>query len=126
MNKEFIKRWISALRSGKYSQGRVYLESSTGEMCCLGVACNLLAEDGILQKRLNLSAYEFFAPDSGMSSMSSLPPAAQKYVGFEDDDRHEASGGPIDHDGYTQLWQLNDMAEMTFDEIADVMERHYL
>lgn len=33
------RRWIAALRSGKYKQGQGRLKTGTGEYCCLGVAC---------------------------------------------------------------------------------------
>lgn len=46
--KEFAEKWINALRSGNYKQGKSYLYSYvsngiTGEdrYCCLGVACTL-------------------------------------------------------------------------------------
>ena len=35
------KRWIKALRSGKFTQGKEKLHSLDGAMCCLGVACNI-------------------------------------------------------------------------------------
>lgn len=45
MRKEIAKKWIKALRSGKYKQGEVYLKQfdSHGEPkhCCLGVLCEL-------------------------------------------------------------------------------------
>jgi hypothetical protein len=41
--KEFRKKWIEALRSGKYKQGREYLKKD-GFHCCLGVACEIYNE----------------------------------------------------------------------------------
>lgn len=45
MKKEIAKRWIKALRSGKYKQGQNYLKqfNKKGEVkhCCLGVLCEL-------------------------------------------------------------------------------------
>ena len=34
-------KWVEALRSGKYKQGRQYLNQD-GKYCCLGVACEVL------------------------------------------------------------------------------------
>jgi hypothetical protein len=34
------KKWLNALRSGKYKQGRARLKSAD-EFCCLGVACDI-------------------------------------------------------------------------------------
>lgn len=42
------KKWIEALRSGKYKQGRSHLhkidENGKTSFCCLGVACDLFYE----------------------------------------------------------------------------------
>lgn len=38
------QRWVEALRSGEYVQGKAYLEHFVGQQqlnCCLGVLCNL-------------------------------------------------------------------------------------
>lgn len=43
MKKEIAMRWIEALRSGKYMQGKGRLRSFYDEFCCLGVLCNLHA-----------------------------------------------------------------------------------
>lgn len=43
LNPDFKKRWIEALRSGDYEQGKNSLYKD-GKYCCLGVACVL---DGI-------------------------------------------------------------------------------
>ena len=34
------QKWVDALRSGKYKQGRAYLKYGNG-YCCLGVACDV-------------------------------------------------------------------------------------
>ncbi len=40
--KTFKKKWLAALRSGKYKQGKGKLESSIDNTyCCLGVACKI-------------------------------------------------------------------------------------
>lgn len=41
--KEAIKRkWVKALRSGRYKQGSSALKNDKGEFCCLGVLCNVM------------------------------------------------------------------------------------
>jgi hypothetical protein len=37
MNQEIKKKWIEALRSGDYKQGRGWLRDHDGNYCCLGV-----------------------------------------------------------------------------------------
>lgn len=36
------RRWLVALRSGRYKQGRQWLRAD-GKYCCLGVLCNVVA-----------------------------------------------------------------------------------
>lgn len=38
MTKDQKRRWVKALRSGKYRQGVAMLKNDIGEYCCLGVA----------------------------------------------------------------------------------------
>lgn len=40
LDKKFKKEWITALRSGKYTQAQEALFDGTG-YCCLGVACDI-------------------------------------------------------------------------------------
>ena len=42
---EFAKRWVEALLSGKYKQGRGCLRSANNGFCCLGVALDVMAPD---------------------------------------------------------------------------------
>lgn len=47
-NKKRITKWVNALESGRWNQGRYYLgDSKTNEYCCLGVACEVGIENGI-------------------------------------------------------------------------------
>jgi hypothetical protein len=41
MNKAAKKRWVEALRSGEYKQGKNKLHSKGGRFCCLGVLCDI-------------------------------------------------------------------------------------
>ena len=42
MDRALRDRWVAALRSGDYKQGRVYLHNSEGDTwCCLGVLCDV-------------------------------------------------------------------------------------
>ena len=40
-NQRRLARWVEALRSGNYEQGKGRLKSLTGQYCCLGVYCEL-------------------------------------------------------------------------------------
>lgn len=47
-NVELRKRWVAALRSGKYEQGQSCLRSGGDEYCCLGVLCDIVINDARL------------------------------------------------------------------------------
>lgn len=51
MNPEIKRRWVEALKSGEYAQGTDYLRKTDYDgvtrYCCLGVLCDLAAQDGI-------------------------------------------------------------------------------
>jgi hypothetical protein len=40
MNRQYKEPWLEALRSGRYQQGRSYINSQ-GRFCCLGVLCDV-------------------------------------------------------------------------------------
>lgn len=44
MNPKIKARWLKALRSGKYTQGRFHLRNPDNTFCCLGVLCDLHAK----------------------------------------------------------------------------------
>lgn len=55
--KKFKEKWLKALRSGEFTQGRGGLhDSDTDAYCCLGVACR------IVQPRKSLGGYGFIEP----------------------------------------------------------------
>lgn len=41
MNKKVKAKWVEALRSGKYKQGKDALRKGDNTFCCLGVLCDL-------------------------------------------------------------------------------------
>ena len=41
------KKWVKALRSGEYKQGKELLREGD-KFCCLGVACELAVKEGII------------------------------------------------------------------------------
>ncbi len=41
MNGELKAKWLEALRSGRYKQGRKYLRDKNNQFCCLGVLCDV-------------------------------------------------------------------------------------
>ena len=68
--REYVKnKWVEALRSGKYKQGRGQLNSEN-RYCCLGVLCEVfIAEGGALNVRHLARVTEY-------NGEATYPPAA--------------------------------------------------
>lgn len=97
MNAELKAKWIEALRSGKYTQGRDQLRYGV-RFCCLGVVCDLVMPNAWSLNRLidNGCRYDFMPPPS---------------IGVPDDLQDE-------------LASMNDIDRKSFAEIADYIERN--
>jgi hypothetical protein len=118
MKARIKKLWVDALRSGDYQQttGRLRREThsaGTG-FCCLGVLCNLHAQEHpeIAAKETNPGIY---------INSSSLPPAAVlRWAGIPSTD----DSVTVMYKGkHTDLVSLNDTAKLSFKKIANVIER---
>ena len=103
-NKANIKLWVEALRSGLYDQGFEALRTSTGEYCCLGVACDI---SGLGEWREN----------TYLGGGQSLPEAVSHWLGVAGDDVNI---------GGTWASARNDQLKQSFQDIADLIERQYL
>ena len=108
------KKWVQALRSGKYKQGKGFLRFSTqtdnqkGTMfhCCLGVACEL-------HQRENPS--KTWVLDSYLGQSQSLHGTVREWLGLVEKEGHYGNGFT------TSLTSKNDNG-FTFSEIADIIE----
>jgi len=111
MNPAVKKIWIDALRSGLYKQGKHQLRISLDRFCTLGVLCNLHAQahPEIAAKQTNL--YEY------LGEFGILPVEVMKWAGL-------TGQGPSVYTKIGSISYLNDSEEMTFDEIADVIEEY--
>jgi len=137
MKKEIAERWVKALTSGKYQQGKGQLKSNDGKsFCCLGVLCDLAAEDqiGTWVKKPSLSckcedcaerttylftngmawdeAQEDYPP---LSDSHVLPPAVIEWAGLQ------SNNGAFTHLACFTLTNLNDQEDRDFDHIADII-----
>lgn len=116
---ENAKKWVAALRSGEYEQGKDALQSTAG-YCCLGVACAVYEKEvGPVQKGWD-----------GRFRGKTLYPHKNvlDWLGLRDesgDFRGDYFPGLVDDDGYDpkcdSLAEAND-AGATFSEIADFIE----
>lgn len=128
MKADIKQRWIEALRSGKYKQGRSALRypgPEGDEFCCLGVLCELAVEDGITARGED-SGYaddmSLFGYGNGLPSR-----AVQEWAGLDDSSPdvivREGDAPRIEHQHGSDLAQLNDDEGLTFEQIANVIER---
>lgn len=104
-----VRNWVAALRSGEFVQGFNQLANTDGSYCCLGVACKLIEEPGRCDGNLHWRWCAAMMP----GELADLYELADAEGGFMPE-RPE------------QTWSLasmNDCAQATFAEIADVIER---
>lgn len=106
MKKEIKERWVAALRSGNFRQAQGYL-SKNGGYCCLGVLCELAAEDGVVEKG-ERDEFSTLYDEEGYV----LPPAVIAWAGVEDEYGRDSLG----------LAEKNDHGT-PFNEIADIIEK---
>jgi hypothetical protein len=109
--KDNIKKWTAALRSGNYAQTTEVLRDNQG-YCCLGIACEVMGIQTV-QETATFFDYKFPAPDrDGFVILSCDVP----------DHWFEETFGFVKR---STLIIMNDSAK-PFSEIADFIEEHYL
>lgn len=144
MNPEVKALWLNALRSGEYKQAQGALkvttryvgEVETDSFCCLGVLTDLAVKAGIMKEgeeepgmrsdswTRKFAAY-FTASDDvcdpAYGEGSGLHPAVQAWSGLA------SNVGILPHHlgSYKSLVALNDGAQYTFEEIANVIEEQF-
>lgn len=108
MDEEWRKRWVAALRSGKYkqTQGQLRLGSSPEyhSYCCLGVLCEI---SGL--GHWQSASGGMFVDTQYNHSNAQLPFTLSKQLGL----------GPLQQE---YLTRLNDVHVATFARIADIIE----
>lgn len=119
MNARVKKKWLRALRSGKYKQGRGQLhkvDRDEHRFCCLGVLCDLYVKE-------HKQKWEMLADNGGSSLFKGrayyLPECVRKWAGMDSN-----YGKVSDCFGkYSSLTKLND-AGKRFSTIANVIQEH--
>ncbi len=119
------KRWINALRSGKYKQAEGALNNGKGGFCCLGVLCDLFAKENKTSWDLDPD------PDGlrlkGAAHTSLLPPhvafwaSGEKLEDFRVKIELENEDGRM-AEASRSLAELNDEEKLTLSQIADIIE----
>jgi hypothetical protein len=128
INTELLERWITALRSGAYEQGRMSLRERSGERyCCLGVLCDVYNPE-LWQWHHNYGWV--YHEDEGVRSdgvvsegmTNTLPPRyIRDELGLQNNVVYEGEHLILSH----VLTQMNDFESRDFNEIADYLEWSY-
>lgn len=126
MNPEIRDRWVAALRSGNYAQGRGHLKEDAG-YCCLGVLCELAVADGII------GAAEKYEMWWEYGHSANYPPETVRvWAGLRSNDpvvRDNAAGISYElskfNDGNEEIADIDGescVSPHSFDQIADLIE----
>ncbi len=112
MDPEIKARWVAALRSGEYPQGRHGLRGKDeSRFCCLGVLCDLHAKEGLGEwNRGGYKGIDLRYEDE----VCYLPISVLKWSGLEE---------RAPRIGEVTLSGLNDEGK-SFPEIANLIEAH--
>lgn len=115
INIPVIQKWVKALRSGAYQQGRNRLHSVQGDTyCCLGVLCAIAANEGVVEETSNGTAYRY------AGDVNYLPLVVQQWAGLDNRDPSFPLCGIAG-----SLAKMNDRGE-DFSAIAEVIEKSLL
>jgi hypothetical protein len=141
LDPEVKAKWVAALRSGDYRQGRGALATRLPdgvEYCCLGVLMEIAAEAGVTDRQE--SGYRATVDwDDAVGTSAPNRRIGRWATGQEPGDRRahvselneawdplvanpHAISARIKNGEYIRLSGLNDHAMYTFDQIADVIE----
>ena len=110
MKKAIAMKWIQALRSGKYAQTQGVLKDDDG-FCCLGVLCDI-------SKKGKWSDAGYY-----IDSEFDLPYEVMDWAGMKDNVGNEFSYGR--EKMKMTLPMLNDDEKLSFNQIANFIERRY-
>ena len=120
VNRENVRLWVDALRSGKFKQTTTTLASRPKgnghrySYCCLGVACEISGVAKATRSTGNKKVEKGYDGEHG-----TLPYSVRGWLGLSDANPELA---------YVEesLVSINDNHGATFDEIADLIERSWL
>ena len=105
MNSKWKQRWLEALRSGDYAQGKFMLKRPEDRYCCLGVLCDIYSKENKGEWSKSHFVY------GGEVSRNYLPKNLSKYLG-------------ITKAQESRLSSLNDEG-VSFRTIADIIEEEF-
>lgn len=148
-NQEVMREWVSALRSGKYTQGRgklSYIDPADGgrKHCCLGVLSDLAVEKGLtpapmvipepmtrlgaLSPYVTVTSFSVFADEADVYNYehgSTIMPPLKVYDWADIPVGDGLNCGPDAPLSSNKLANMNDRG-LSFDQIADMIEEEWI
>ena len=124
MPKAYLKKWLTALRSGEYVQGKgtlYHVEDDQPKFCCLGVLQHCLT-GGV--------EFEDTGIPQGFPTMEWLKDYNIKFVDEEDSDMYgevvniEQPHFKLSNGNYCSASDMNDNQGKSFKQIANILEKH--
>ena len=116
MNKDIKDKWIEALRSDKYTQGKGYLHQvQDNSYCCLGVLCDILdvpKQNDCEYRSADGDIYRYGTNDT---SVFSMPANIAHQIGIDDVVQGKLQNMNDGND---------DMRSHSFTEIANYIEKN--
>lgn len=128
MRKDVAKKWVKALRSGKYNQGQGCLKQTNRNNktyhCCLGVLCELYNDEMRKKKKkmLTETVKDGIHKFNRMDEL--LPKVVQNWAGLGSSrgDFESIANSPTTH-FYNGLADMNDFGS-DFKTIANIIENN--
>jgi hypothetical protein len=106
---EVKEKWLAALRSGEYNQGRRQLRTSDGNYCCIGVLCDISG----LGEWVDDAGYgSNYKTEDGLS-WATAPAVVRAWATRDGEDSDSV---------WDDLVGLNDLSSLSFEEIAMYIE----
>lgn len=109
MKKSIMTKWVKALRSGKYTQGKYSLRSFGNSFCCLGVLCDIVDPKGWRIDKTD--GLYYYGKIRGL-----LPAKIAKITGIKTPNGLVAG---------RSLTLMNDEDNVSFKRIANFIEKNY-
>jgi hypothetical protein len=129
MKKEVAKKWVKALRSGKYKQGDGCLKQTDTKKnktyhCCLGVLCELYNEQMTKSKKKKLNdVVDKYGLHSFDKEVEVLPDSVRDWADLMG--KTGSFSNDIDtYDGYGSLSAMNDLG-CSFKKIANTIDKEW-
>lgn len=141
MNPAIKSEWIRRLTSGEYEQGSTYLRNTRDRYCCLGILCEMAAEQGVVERTppggwefgyhygatkscaFGLAGCNCGSGEVEHAETTSLPKSVQKWAGID-------TGMGERGAGKRNLAQLNDggfsgTEPLSFTQIAGLIKEDF-